>query len=72
MRLGLGAAGLLLGLGVANAHRLNSISVQVVRRALDAQFPLDPRQTSSCSRQARNGAMAQVRAAIAAAAKNSA
>lgn len=122
VRLGLGAACLLLGLGVATAHRLNPISISVVRhtsitdfspttdqpiqvftlshpvgysdldlktyagvktlerrvqdsvraacRELNAKFPLDPRGNSNCARQARSGAMVQVRAAIAAAAKN--
>ena len=55
--------------GVKTLEKRVQDSVNAACRALDAQFPLDPRQTSSCSRQARNDAMAQVRAAIAAAAK---
>ena len=118
----LGAACLMLGLGVATAHRLNPISISIARhtsitdfspttdqpiqvftlshpvgysdldlrtyagvktlekrvqdsakaacRELNAKFPLDPRESSSCARRARSGAMVQVRAAIAAAARN--
>lgn len=56
--------------GVKTLEKRVQDSVQAACRELNAKFPLDPRENSSCSRQARTAAMAQVRAAIAAAGKN--